>query len=262
MKSQATRARWIGRIFGASFVFWGAVLQAASLDISIGIRENNTAGPIFGDNGSSGGGIEWVNKDGQTLTADGTWQLFTFTPANDPLDAFAGSTADAELEPGHEWAVLEHIRILNSEGITTPIRIWIDDVTNTVASGPVVQDFEAAALGTEVMFQEPGFSGSTGGNLLPGSVTAVSNSMANSGSQSLQLDFQFVDNDPTRWVRLTTFGSVGFVQPNPRVRIVEPGAPAPTISFYAKALAIPEPTSAVLAGILGWVVIWRRPPRR
>jgi hypothetical protein len=93
------------------------------------------------------------------------------------------------------------------------------------------------------MFQEPGFSGSTSANLLPGSTTLVSNSMANSGSQSLQADFQFVDNTPTRWIRLTSFGTPN--QPNPRVRIIEPGAPAPTISFYAKAVVIPEPTSMV-----------------
>jgi hypothetical protein len=235
-----------------------AQLRAASLKLSIAIRENNTAGPIFGDNGGSGGGIEWVNRDGQTLTADGTWQLFTFTPAADTLLAFAGTTADSMLEPGHEFAVLEHMRILNDTGITSPVRMWIDDVTNTVASGPVVQDFEAATLGTEVMFQEPGFSGSTSANLLPGSTTLVSNSMANSGSQSLQADFQFVDNTPTRWIRLTSFGTPN--QPNPRVRIIEPGAPAPTISFYAKAVVIPEPTSMVLILMAAAITGFRRRP--
>jgi hypothetical protein len=231
-------------VLAVCFCATATQLHAASLKISIAIRENNTAGAIFGDGGGSGGGIEWVNRDGQSLTADGTWQLFTFTPATDTLLAFAGTTANSMLEPGHEYAVLEHMRILNDTGITSPIRLWIDDVTNTVASGPVVQDFEAATVSTEVMFQEPGFSGSTVANLLPGSTTLVSNSMANSGSQSLQADFQFVDNTPTRWIRLTTFGTPN--QPNPRVRIVEPGGPAPTISFYAKALVIPEPASMVL----------------
>lgn len=241
-------------------VLSGWVAEGASLQVSIGIRENNTAGAIFGDGGGSGGGIEWVNRDGQTLVADGTWQLFTFTPSSDPLLAFAGATANSMLEPGHEWAVLEHIRILNHVGITNPIRLWIDDVTNTVASGPVVQGFEAAALGSEVMFQEPGFSGSTSANLLPGSLTAVTDSMANSGSQSLQTDFQFIDNSPTRWVRLTTFGTPN--QPNPRVRIIEPGAPAPTISFYAKAMVIPEPSSLLLACCMSLVLVRARPRRR
>jgi hypothetical protein len=245
---------------GTSFCTLVGELPAASLKLSIAIRENDTAGPIFGDGGGSGNGIEWVNRDGQTLTADNTWQLFTFTPATDPLLAFAGSTADSTLEPGHEYAVLEHVRILNDEGITQPIRLWIDDVTNTsLAAGAVVQDFDAASLNTEVMFQEPNFSGSTAANLLPGGTTLVSDVMANSGSQSLEANFQFVDDTPTRWIRLTTNGTPN--QPNPRVRIVEPGGPAPTISFYAKAIVIPEPASFMLA-IMAAVTVFgfrRRP---
>jgi len=246
-------------VLAVCFCSTAAQLQAASLKISIAIRENNTAGTIFGDGGGSGGGIEWVNRDGQTLTADGAWQIFTFTPATDPLLAFAGATANSMLEPGHEYAVLEHVRILNDTGITSPIRMWIDDVTNTVASGPVTQDFEAATLGTEVMFQEPGFSGSTSANLLPASTTLVSDGTANSGLQSLQADFQFIDNTPTRWIRLTTFGTPN--QPNPRVRIIEPGGPAPTISFYAKAVVIPEPASMVLVmmGAIAVIGVRRRP---
>lgn len=234
-------------LMAASLILAITPSYADSFKISIGIRENNTAGPIFGDNGGTGGGIEWVNRDGQTLIANGTWQLFTFTPATDPLLAFAGTNANSMLEPGHEWAVLEHIRLLNDEGITKPIRLWIDDVTNTVSTGSVVQDFETATLGTEVMFQEPGFSGSTNMNVFDGTVSAVSDSMAHSGSQSLQMDFQFVNNDPSNWVRITTSNTLN--QPNPRVRIVEPGAPAPTISFYAKAMAVPEPSSLLLAGL-------------
>lgn len=254
-----TRSKLVYGLTVAILSLTGVAVNAASLKVSIGIRENNTAGPIFGDNGGSGGGIEWVNRDGQTLTADGTWQLFTFTPATDPLLAFAGATANSLLEAGHEWAVLEQIRLLNNEGITQPIRLWIDDVTNTVASGPVVQDFEAAALGTEVMFREPGFSGSTMSNLLPGSTALVSNTMANSGSQSLQADFQFVDATPDRWIRWSTFDTTN--QPNPRVRIVEPGAPAPTISFYAKAVVVPEPASLALLGMSAVTLITRRSRR-
>lgn len=240
--------------------FWisSTNVQAQSLKMSLGIRETNSAGPIFGDGGTTNG-IEWVNRDGQTLVANGTWQLFTFTPATDPLLAFAGTTANSMLEPGHEWAVIEHIRILNNEGITNPIRLWIDDVTNTVATGPVVQDFETSTLGTEVMFQEPGFSGSTAANLLPGSSTLVTNSMANSGSQSLVANFQFVDNDPTRWVRMTTFQTPN--QPNPRIRIIEPGAPAPTVSFFAKAIVVPEPGSLLLTGCLGLILLHIRSRR-
>jgi hypothetical protein len=249
----------VGGVLGACFFALAGVSVADSLKISIGIRENNVPGPIFGDGGGSGNGIEWINRDGQTLTADGTWQLFTFTPATDSKLAFAGTTANSMLEPGHEWAVLEQIRILNDNGITSPIRLWIDDVTNSVAAGPVVQDFDAEALGTEVMFQEPRFSGSTSGNLFPGTTSVVSSSEAFSGSQSLQADFQFIDNDPTRWVRMSTFGMAGDPgQRNPIVRIIEPGGPAPTISFYAMARVVPEPASCLLLGLAGAALSFTR----
>ncbi len=227
-------------------ILCSAVVEAASLKVSIGIRETNSPVAIFADGGTSGG-IEWVNRDGQSLVADGTWQLFTFTPGSDPLLAFAGLTANSALEPNHDSATIEHIRLLNDEGITQPIRVWIDDVTNTVAAGPTVENFDSAALGTEVMFQEPGFSGSTSANLVAGSTTAVSNSMAFSGAQSLQMDLQFVDSTPTRWARVTTFATPNV--PNPKVQILEPGAPLPTISFYAKATVIPEPASLMLLGL-------------
>ncbi len=179
-------------------------VNAASMSVSIGIRETGGSGPAFSNAGSTGG-IEWVNKDGQTLTADGTWQQFTFTPASDTLTAFAGATADGILDV--DWASLEHIRILNSDGITSPIRLWIDNVTNTDSSGSTVEGFESYATGTEVIFQEPPFSGSTSGNVLATGTSLVSNSMAYAGAQSDEVNLQFVDNDPTRWVRLTTFNT-------------------------------------------------------
>jgi hypothetical protein len=238
--------------------------SAASLAISLGIREtNNPSGTAIFSNAGTSNGIEFVNLDGQSLVADGTWQQFTFTPAVDTLTAFAGATANGILEAGLEIAALEHIRIRNVDGITQPIRVWVDDVTNAVAAGPVVESFEGHALGAEVMFQEPGFSGSTSANLVAGSTAAVTDSMANTGGQSYQTDFQFVDNDPTRWVRLTTFASGNPLNPplgNPAIRVREvTGAPV-TISFYAKAQVIPEPATLTLAalGMIGLLAARRR----
>ncbi|QEG37548.1 PEP-CTERM sorting domain-containing protein [Bythopirellula goksoeyrii] len=220
-------------------------VEAAGFKISLGIRETGSTMPIFGNGGSSGG-IEWVDKDAQTLTADGTWQLFTFTPnAAGALSAFAGGTADSLLST--DTGTIEHIRLLNDEGITAPFRVWIDDVTNTVASGPVVENFDSAALASEVMFNEPDFSGSTAGNLVAGGTTAVTDAMAFSGSQSLEVATQFNSNNPAGWLRLTTFNAANL--PNPTVIFREPGAPNPTISFYAKATVIPEPASVLLMGI-------------
>ena len=230
--------------------------NAANLAISMGIRETGGSGPAFSNAGSTGG-IEFVNLDGQSLTADGTWQLFSFTPSTDALTAFAGATANGVLDT--DWASLEHIRIRNVDGIISPIRLWIDDVSNTDAAGTATEGFEGFAVGNEVMFQEPGFSGSTSGNInVATDSAAVSGSMVHSGQQSYEVNFQFVDNTNTRWVRLTSFGATNL--PNVAVHVREVGAAAPTVSFYAKAVVIPEPSSLML--IAGSLMMLVSLPRR
>jgi hypothetical protein len=227
--------------------------QAASLLMSIGIRETgNPNNLLVGQNGGATGGIEFVNRDGQTLVADGTWQRFVFTPLTDTLTAFAGATANGVLDD--DWGVLEHVRIANVTDGATRFRLWIDDIDNTIqSSGPInFANFESAAVGTEEVFQEPRFSGSTTANLqtLP-NASLVTNTMAHSGSQSNQVDFEFVTDNPApaNWVRLTTFNTPSL--PNPLVRLRESVAGAPpvatTISFWAKAIVIPEPSSLWLA---------------
>lgn len=221
-------------------------LSAANLQISIGIRETGGSGPAFSNAGSTGG-IEWVNLDGLSLNVNGAWQLFTFTPSADTLSAFAGATANAVLDT--DWVSLEHIRIRNSEGITAPIRLWIDDVSNTDSAGTVTESFETFSLGSEVIFQEPSFSGSTSANVLAGSSSLLSDSDAFSGVQSDEINFQFVDATNTRWVRLTTFGTPNL--PNPAMHARESSiVGSPTISFYMKAILVPEPSSATL-GLIG-----------
>lgn len=232
---------------------------AQNLAISIAIRETEagggaTGGPAFADGGTTGG-LEFVNRDGQLLPLDGSWQLFTFTPASDPLLAFAGTTANSILEGG--WGTLEMLRVANIDGISQPIRLWIDQVTVTERAGATIEGFEAFAPGVEVIFQEPGFSGSTSANLVAGGSSAVTDVIAFAGDHAYEMNFQFVDDDPTRWVRVSTFNTPNL--PNPAVPL-QYGSPefAPTISFYARALVIPEPTSLALWAALGGLALTRR----
>lgn len=233
---------------------------SAQLDVSIAVRETAAGGAPdvgIGNDGGSSGGIEWVNRDGQSLVLDGTWQLFTFHITTDPLTAFAGTTANSILEG--DYGVLEHIRFRNAGGQTENLRIWIDDVRNTFqpAGGPPVGvnfgNFEGYADGTEVMFQEPTFSGSTSSNLVPFSTAGVDNSAAHSGNASYALSMQFVDSDPNRWVRLTTFGS-DFL-PNPQIRLDQESV----VSFWARGI-IPGPGGLAILMIAG--VCGRRRLRR
>lgn len=252
------KTTWTTCILCVGFLLNSAAM-AAELQVSIGIRETGGTGPI-GANGGASGGIEFVNLNGQTLSADGTWQLFTFTPAEDTLTAFAGATANGVLDV--DWGVLEHIRFQNTADGATAYRIWLDDVSNTDSAGTESVDFEGLPLGTEVVFQEPRFSGSTSGNLVDDpdfNVAAVTDTMAFAGDQSYLVEFQFVDDDPSRWLRLTTFNAANL--PNPAVHVREPGAATqPTISFYAKAQVIPEPSTGVVLvlGGLAAVALLRR----
>lgn len=216
---------------------------AQELQVSIAIRETGTDVPV-GGNGGIANGIEWVNRDGQTLVLDGTWQTFTFDIANDTLTAFAGTTADGELDGTR--GVLEHIRILNSDGITAPLRLYIDDIVNGTTT---LTDFDSFDVGTEVVFQEPRVSGSTSGNLatLP-NASLVSEDLAFSGTRSDRIDFAFIDDTPTRWLRLTTFNTPNL--PNPAIDFT-------TVSFRMAGVVVPEPgTISTLA--LGAVALLAR----
>ncbi|MBK9386988.1 MAG: hypothetical protein IPN34_19410 [Planctomycetes bacterium] len=199
-----------------------AMAQAPTLQISIGVRETGFAGGTFngtGTNGGASGGIEFVARDAQTLVLDGTWQQFTFNLTTDPILAFAGASANSVLEGA--FGTLEHVRILNNTGITAPIQLWIDDIENTVTptgGAPItttVQNFEGFTEAQEVTFQEPSFSGSTAANLLTGSTAGINNALP-SRSSAYRMNFQFIDNVATRWVRATTFNTP--TGANPQIR--------------------------------------------
>ena len=88
-----------------------------------------------------------------------------------------------------------------------------------VAHAQLLTSFEEFNAGTEVILQEPGFSGSTSANVsvARANSSAVSEEMAFSGAKSLKVDFDWTDNAPTRWARLTTNNT--------------PNLPNPTIDF-------------------------------
>jgi hypothetical protein len=171
----------------------------------------------------------------------------------DHIVGFAGASANSILEG--TFGTLENIRILNSTGYTEPIQIWIDDIENTVTptgSGPVtsvVQNFEGFVEGQEVTFQEPSFSGSTAANLVLGSTAGIENVIP-SRSAADRVNFQFIDNTPTRWLRLTTFNSL--TGANPQIRFDDNAV----LSFWMRGgvcqedlgFAGPGPTLAEMCG--------------
>jgi hypothetical protein len=193
----------------------GATAMAQTLAISIGLRETGTTAAV-GANGGTTGPIEFVNLDNLTLNLDGTWQQFTFHFGTDPVTAFTGNgTLDGTK------GVLENIRLRNVAGITAPVAIYLDDVVNTVGGTPTtLTDFEGypanvGGAGTEVMFQEPSFSGSSNTQIQAGSTHDIVTDAAHGGTQSDKFTWQWINNNAANWMRLTTFNTTNL--PNPTI---------------------------------------------
>jgi hypothetical protein len=221
--------------------------QAQTFAISFGIRETGSPANI-GENGGTVGTIEWVNIDAQTLVADGTWQQFTFNFQSDPLTPFTGNGAYDGTR-----GVLEHIRVRNIGGVTDTLTMWIDDIVNTVSGTPtVVSGFEPtdpfpATIGTEHVFQEPRFSGSTQSFLANDpDTTLVTDQQFHSGTQSNQADFAFNTSDPTSWLRLTTFQTP--IQPNPTIDFSNGNS----LSFWLRMVVAPPAQRWINPGSGDW----------
>jgi hypothetical protein len=237
---------------------------AAELRFSVGIRETNSPGPV-GSNGGATGGIEWVGRTGgngldqDLVPADNAWHQVTVDLVNDPVGAFAGATADSMLTSTTGFSVLEHLRIANTADGVTRYKVYLDDImsiqggTSTLLTG-----FEGAALGSEVMFQEPRFSGSTAALLqTTPNIARVTDAVAFSGTQSYEIEFEFISDAPAgtggagNWLRLTTNNTATLGNPVIAVPNTTAGAPFPptSLSMQVRVVAIPEPTSALLFGM-------------
>ena len=129
----------------------------------------------------------------------------TFDPATDRILNFvSGDNAFADAK-----GVLEHLAITadpNSLDVG-PYTLWIDEITS---GGVTFGNFEAYNDGDEVIFRQPSFSGSTSGNIqVPPNTSRVDGDVGypGPGGKSDKIDFRFIDEDPSRWIRLTSFNA-------------------------------------------------------
>ncbi|MBN1492235.1 MAG: hypothetical protein JXA69_20145 [Phycisphaerae bacterium] len=174
----------------------------STLRIALGVREPDS--PV-------GDELEWVGASGpaggpvaptQVITPGSGWKTLTFDHTN-LVQAFTGNGI---VQPNVEGVVrIDHLAIIRDVGSTDtgPYVLYIDEITNGIAT---LQGFENAPPGSEVWFQEPTFSGSTAIHLLSQpNVAGVDASQAAVGNQSYRTEWQFVDDDSARWLRLVTY---------------------------------------------------------
>jgi hypothetical protein len=243
--------------------------DAAELRFSIGVRETNAAGGV-GTNGGGTGPIEWVGRpnDGVDLDvalvpADNAWHQVTFDLNAGP---FRGFTGNHILETTSGFGALEHLRIANTVDGVKRYKVYIDDVVNTVNGSPtLLTNFDSAALGSEVLFQDPRFSGSTTANLLlTPNTNAVTDARSVSGANSYLLEFEFVNDNAAgvggggTWARVTTSGAATL--PNAAIGVPGSVTNTSTVTMQIFVEAVPEPATCGLASLaaLGLLAIRRR----
>jgi len=247
-------------------------MAVPTVQISLGVRETGQTGNIGDFMPNAGGQIEWFDYDVQTLVLDGTWQQFTFDISNTGITTSPLFTGYGSIS--QDRGTLEHIRI-KSTGYRTPT-LWVDEIRNIYdpAGPPPVVDQLISTFaddvtnpgnpypdGTEVMFQEPGFSGSTNANydLSGPNKSGIDNTVGYDDSHSVKIEFWFIDNDPSRWIRLTPYLAGGNPEANPL--LAEAGGPTAAyassmVTFWM--MGIPEPATLALLALGGLAVLRRR----
>lgn len=230
-------------------------LLAQNFSIALGVREITNQTAAVGSNGGHFGSMEWIGFEGQTLPIDGNWHDFSWTLGTDSVTAFTGNGVIDGVR-----GTLEHIRLVNTGGTSSVVNLWVDqieafdadaNVTTLIANG-----FEGYANGVQTVFRQPSLSGSTSDNVSATSSAGVAGDAAAVGTRSEKMSFNFVDNEPTRWVRITSFNTANVANP------VIPISDGSIVRFKLRA-AFPVFTSAWISdsnGNYSDITKWDLPP--
>lgn len=170
--------------------------------------------PIYGD---------WIYKAtvdlsgpvSRTATTDATG-FYAF------LDLPPGTYSVAVSQAGFEPATATD-RVVTA-GAVNFTDLALDPVGGTSCSSAMLSDFEGYTpdAGVRVMFRDPGYSGSTSGDIeeTPDMGEVTDDVSPYGGTNSYAAEWQWIDTDPQRWMRLTTSNAANV--PNPTVDLRRP----------------------------------------
>jgi len=259
----------------------------ADVRLTIGVRETNTPGTaaIGSDGGTStdhevGQGIEWVGAattssggapQGVLVPADDQWHTVAFDMTGGPVIPFS-STASGHFNTRNGKSPLEHLAIA-STGQAGPYVLYVDNVRNIYTNRGVfdleLTGFEGFGVGTEALFQEPGFlvpgpEPTTEANVVGAGSALVTDELASVGTQSTKVEWAFTDSSIDRWIRLSTWtrdaNDPDFIPFGSPVLQLPPSGTGPSrVEMDVRLVLVPEPASVgLLALSAGWVLKRRR----
>lgn len=150
----------------------------------------------------------------------------------------------------------------SSSGATT----LVDDVKVGPAVGPpqpdLITDFEGYSDGTQVMFCQPSYSGTTDDHLAASpNVSKVVTESAFGGTKVCQVEWAFIDTAPNRWLRLTTHDLARVGNPTLdltrrlrfRMRLLTPGSLRLCLGIRETGLDLPIGANGGTSGPMEWV---------
>ncbi len=189
-------------------------------------QDFNYVGPI-GAYGAPSGTLYWMNASGQaggyaTAPTNGyivepstNWQTFSFTNGSQPGFTFTGTPAIPDPNP---YGAIDSLAFTIVDPTNTgPFVVYIDSLVNGTT---IIQDFESATNGqSSVLFVGPATATIPGGALAQPNVAEVTTEVADTGTKSLKVSWQFTDSLNTMWLRLMAAGSN---TPNPQVDLTMP----------------------------------------
>jgi hypothetical protein len=143
---------------------------------------------------------------GQLLFSDQCWQTVTFDHLNDPGIFVSSGTTAFDNNP---FSALEGLEFSISDLDSGPYEIYVDQIKN---GDVVIEDFEGYQNGTTNTFVAPrqASSPSAAATYLGSPNSAlISQNNAFDGTNSLRVQWQFVDNDNKRWAHVLANATTG-----------------------------------------------------